>query len=170
MKVIVGVQFDIVFHWVTCSWRRTLANGSDVKYVFPLANGSDVKYVFPPTNWSNVKYVFPLTNASDVYVSPRGVAGGQADQHTVRGQSDELRAEPDGGAAGGAVWRAGGRPGGSGRTARGDGGVARRGAAQAAGHQLPADQAHRLPAVQVRGTDAQEEEGKTPGAGSSKPD
>ena len=28
-------------------WRRTMTNGSDVKYVFPLTNGNDVKRVFP---------------------------------------------------------------------------------------------------------------------------
>ena len=37
------VNFFLDFHWVIRPWRRTLTNGSDVKYVFSLANGSDVK-------------------------------------------------------------------------------------------------------------------------------
>ena len=53
------VKFYLDFHRVTRPRRRTLTNGSDVKYVFPLTNGSDVKYVFPLTNGSDVKYVFP---------------------------------------------------------------------------------------------------------------
>ena len=58
MELALEEKFYLDFHWVTRPWRRTLTNGSDVKYVFPLTNGSDVKYVFPLTNRSDVKYVF----------------------------------------------------------------------------------------------------------------
>ena len=47
MELALEMKFYLDFHWVTRAWRRTLTNGSDVKYVFPLTNGSDVKYVFP---------------------------------------------------------------------------------------------------------------------------
>ena len=40
------MKFYLDLHWVTRPSRRTLTNGSDVKYVFPLTNGSDVKGVF----------------------------------------------------------------------------------------------------------------------------
>ena len=46
MELALEVNFLMIFHWVTRPWQRTLTNGSDVKYVFPLTNGSDVKYVF----------------------------------------------------------------------------------------------------------------------------
>ena len=42
------VKFYIKYHWVTRSWWRTLTNGSDVKYVFPLTKGNEVRQnVFP---------------------------------------------------------------------------------------------------------------------------
>ena len=36
------------------SLRRTLTNGSDVKYIFPLTNGGDVKYIIPGSHFSQV--------------------------------------------------------------------------------------------------------------------
>ena len=46
MELALELKFYLGFHWVTLTWRRTLTNESDVKYVFPLTNGIDVKYVF----------------------------------------------------------------------------------------------------------------------------
>ena len=59
------------FNWVARPWRRTLTNGSDVKYVFSLTNGSDVKYVFPLTNGNDVNTYFRVVHARWVaYTSP----------------------------------------------------------------------------------------------------
>ena len=46
MELALQVKFYFDFHRVTRPWRRTLTNGSDVKYVFPLTNGSDVKNTY----------------------------------------------------------------------------------------------------------------------------
>ena len=35
MELAFEVKYDLDFHWVTRPWRRTLTNGSDVKYAFP---------------------------------------------------------------------------------------------------------------------------------------
>ena len=35
MELAPQVKFHLDFHWVTRPWRRTLTNGSDLKYVFP---------------------------------------------------------------------------------------------------------------------------------------
>ena len=35
MELVLEVKFHLDFHWVARPWRRTLTNGSDVKYVFP---------------------------------------------------------------------------------------------------------------------------------------
>ena len=48
MELALEVKFYLDFHRVTRPWRRTLTNGSDVKYVFPrclctlIDNGNDV--------------------------------------------------------------------------------------------------------------------------------
>ena len=34
MELALAVKFYLDFHWITRPWRRTLTNGSDVKYVF----------------------------------------------------------------------------------------------------------------------------------------
>ena len=70
MELALEVKFHLDFHWVTRPWRRTLTNGSDVKYVFPAAIQTRVvKGTSVQASASSLFSVAPiiLSPESDVY-------------------------------------------------------------------------------------------------------